>query len=99
AYAASKGAVIAMSQSAAAYYAPHGIRINVIAPGLVRTPMSRRAQENPAIVDYMRVKQPLAGDLLEAGDVASAALFLLGPGSRSITGQVLSVDGGWTVSA
>src|SRR5690606_32596843 len=98
-YAASKGAIIAMSRSAAAYYAPHGIRINAIAPGLVRTPMSRRAQDDPAIVEYMRVKQPLPGGLLEPGDIASTALFLLSPAARSITGQVISVDGGWTVSA
>ena len=98
AYAASKGAVIAMSRSAAAYYAPHGIRINVIAPGLVRTPMSRRAQESPETLDYVRRKQPLVNDLLDARDVAATALFLLGSEARTITGQVLPVDGGWTVS-
>lgn len=98
AYAASKGAVLGMSRSMAAYYAPHKIRVNAIAPSLVRTPMSRRAQENPDIVDFMRHKQPLVEDLLEPGDVAHAALFLLGTGARAITGEVLVVDGGWSVS-
>jgi NAD(P)-dependent dehydrogenase (short-subunit alcohol dehydrogenase family) len=98
AYAASKGAIISLSQSMAAFYAPHKIRVNAIAPGLIRTPMSQRAQENAAIVELMRTKQPLAENLLEADEVARTALFLLGDHSRHITGQVIAVDGGWGVS-
>jgi len=98
AYAASKGAIIGLSKSMAAYYAPHKIRVNVIAPALIRTPMSARAQQNPVILDYMKVKQPLAEDLIEADEVAHAALFLLGDQARYITGDVLTVDAGWTVS-
>lgn len=98
AYAASKGAIIGLSKSMAAYYAPHKIRVNVIAPALIRTPMSARAQQNPVILDYMKVKQPLAEDLIEADEVANAALFLLGDQARYITGDVLTVDAGWTVS-
>ncbi len=98
AYAASKGAVLGMSKSMAAYYAPHKIRVNVIAPSLVKTPMSARAQGDAAILDLMKAKQPLAGGLLDAVDVARAALFLLGPDSRMITGDTLAVDGGWCVS-
>lgn len=98
AYAASKGAVLGMTRSMAAYYAPHKIRVNAIAPSLVRTPMSQRAQENPEIVGFMRSKQPLTEDLIAAEDVANAALFLLGSGARAITGEVLAVDGGWSVS-
>ena len=98
AYAASKGAIISLSKAMAAFYAPHKIRVNAIAPGLIRTPMSQRAQENSAIVEFMKTKQPLAEDLLEAEDVAKAALFLLGNLSRHITGEVLAVDGGWQVS-
>jgi NAD(P)-dependent dehydrogenase (short-subunit alcohol dehydrogenase family) len=99
AYAAAKGAIAAMSRAMAAYYAPHGIRVNAIAPGLVRTPMSVRAQENQEILEFMQHKQPLAGGILEAEDVARAALFLLGEDSKMITGQVLPVDAGWQVSA
>jgi NAD(P)-dependent dehydrogenase (short-subunit alcohol dehydrogenase family) len=98
AYAASKGAIISMSRSMAAYYAPHKIRVNVIAPSLIRTPMSRRAQDNPEILTRMKTKQPLCEDLIEAEEVARAALFLLGDDARVITGDVLTVDAGWTVS-
>jgi NAD(P)-dependent dehydrogenase (short-subunit alcohol dehydrogenase family) len=98
AYAASKGAIEAMSVSAAAYYAPCNIRINVIAPGLVRTPMSARAQASPQILEYMIHKQPLIKGLLSAEDIAKTACFLLGQESSPITGQIVTVDGGWAVS-
>jgi NAD(P)-dependent dehydrogenase (short-subunit alcohol dehydrogenase family) len=98
AYAASKGAIISLSKAMASYYAPHKIRVNTIAPGLIRTPMSQRAQENPAIVEFMKTKQPLVADLLEADDVAQAAMFLLSNASRCTTGEVLTVDGGWHLS-
>jgi NAD(P)-dependent dehydrogenase (short-subunit alcohol dehydrogenase family) len=97
-YAASKGAIEAMSRSAAACYAPAGIRINVIAPGLVRTPMSARAQADPQITEYMIHKQPLSRGMLSAEDVAKTACFLLHRDSSPMTGQVVTVDGGWTVS-
>ena len=96
-YAASKGAIEAMSVAAAAYYAPWGIRINVIAPGLVRTPMSARAQANPLITEYMSHKQPLTKGMLTAEDIAKTACFLLRSDSSPITGQIVNVDGGWTV--
>lgn len=98
-YAASKGAIEAMSRSAAACYAPLGIRINVIAPGLVRTPMSARAQADPEITEYMVHKQPLTKGMLSADDIAKTACFLLRRDSSPITGQIVTVDGGWTVSA
>jgi NAD(P)-dependent dehydrogenase (short-subunit alcohol dehydrogenase family) len=97
AYAAAKGAVVAMSRSMAAYYAPHGIRVNVLAPGLVRTPTSERAG-NDELLAFIQKKQPLAGGMVEAEDVARAALFLLGGGARAITGETVAVDGGWSVS-
>jgi NAD(P)-dependent dehydrogenase (short-subunit alcohol dehydrogenase family) len=83
----------------AAYYAPHRIRVNALAPGLVRTPMSARAQGDPEILQFVKHKQPLAGGMLEAGDVARAAWFLLSGESQQITGQILTVDGGWHLSA
>jgi NAD(P)-dependent dehydrogenase (short-subunit alcohol dehydrogenase family) len=97
AYAAAKGAVESMTRSMAAWCAPHGIRVNAIAPGLVRTPASERAS-NPELAEFLRRKQPLAGGMLDAGDVARAALFLLSGESSAITGQVLTVDGGWSVT-
>lgn len=97
-YAASKGAIEAMSLGAAAYYAPEGIRINVIAPGLVRSAMTARAQANSEITKYMVHKQPLRKGMLTVEDIAKAACFLLRKDSSPITGQILTVDGGWTVS-
>jgi NAD(P)-dependent dehydrogenase (short-subunit alcohol dehydrogenase family) len=97
-YAASKGAVEAMSLAAAAYYAPQGIRINVIAPGLVHTPMTARAQGDAEIAKYITHKQPLRKGMLTAEDIAKSSCFLLRRDSSPITGQILTVDGGWTVS-
>jgi NAD(P)-dependent dehydrogenase (short-subunit alcohol dehydrogenase family) len=97
-YAASKGAIEAMTLSAAAYYAPAGIRINVIAPGLVLTPMSTRAQGDASVMEYVARKQPLTRGLLSPNDIAETACFLLRKNSSAITGQVITVDGGWTVS-
>jgi NAD(P)-dependent dehydrogenase (short-subunit alcohol dehydrogenase family) len=98
AYAASKGAIISMSRAMAAYYAPHKIRINVIAPGLVRTPMSERAQSDEEVLDFISRKQPLSEGMLDPAEVARTALFLLGEQSRHMTGQVVGIDGGWAVS-
>jgi len=98
AYAASKGAIIGLSKAMAAYYAPLKIRVNVIAPGLVRTPMSARAQQDADIVNLMKTKQPLVEDFIAAEDVARAALFLLSDDANVITGDVLTVDAGWCVS-
>ncbi|HXB67950.1 MAG TPA: SDR family oxidoreductase [Candidatus Acidoferrales bacterium] len=98
AYAAAKGAITAMSRSMAAYYAPHKIRVNVVAPGLVRTPTSERAQASPELQEFIRKKQPLTGGMVDAEDVARAALFLLSEEARCITGEVLTVDAGWSVT-
>jgi NAD(P)-dependent dehydrogenase (short-subunit alcohol dehydrogenase family) len=98
AYPASKGAVESMTLAAAGYYAPHRIRMNVLAPSLVRTPMSKRAQENPAILEFMKQKQPLTAGLIEANDVARVAYFLLSNESFPITGEVVRVDAGWAVT-
>jgi NAD(P)-dependent dehydrogenase (short-subunit alcohol dehydrogenase family) len=99
AYAASKGAINAMTRASAAYYAPHGIRFNIVAPGLVRTPMSQRAQTDQEILDFVNRKQPLSGGILDPSEIAAAALFLLGEESRHITGQVLTVDAGWSLTS
>ncbi len=98
AYAASKGAIESFSRSVAAYYARDGIRVNAIAPALVATPMSRRAQDDPSIVAYLREKQPLARGAIEADAVTRTALHLLSEDAAMITGQVVDVDGGWGVS-
>lgn len=97
AYAASKGGIIAFTRAVASYYAPKGIRANVVAPGLIRTNMSVRAQEDPVILTRLSRLQPLTGDFGAAEDVAAAALYLMSDDARFVTGTVLPVDGGWTV--
>jgi len=97
AYAASKGGIIALSRAMASYYAPQGVRVNVIAPGLIATPMSARAQQNPQIVARLATLQPLTGTFGQPDDVAAAAWYLASDDARFVTGIVLPVDGGWTV--
>jgi len=99
AYTAAKAAVIGMTRAAAAYYASRQIRFNVLAPGLVATPMSQRAQEDPGIMQFISTKQPLDGGRIgRPNDLDAAAAYFLSDESRFVTGQVLSVDGGWSVS-
>jgi len=97
AYAASKGGIISLTRSIASYYAPRGIRANVICPGLIATPMSQRAQESDGIRARLSQLQPLTGDFGSPQDVAKAALYLASDASSFVTGAILTVDGGWTV--
>jgi len=99
AYATAKAGIIGFSKSIAAYYASVNIRINVIAPGLVKTPMAQRAAENEDITQFIHTKQPLdGGRIASSDDYDGAALFLLSEESAFMTGQVVVVDGGWTSS-
>lgn len=99
AYATTKAAIIGFTQSTAAYYAEKDIRFNVLAPALVETPMAQRAAKDDTIQNFIQTKQPLDGGRIGIpSDLDQAAIYFLGDGSKFTTGQVLTVDGGWTVS-
>ncbi|HVY69275.1 MAG TPA: SDR family oxidoreductase [Verrucomicrobiae bacterium] len=99
AYTAAKSAVTGFSKSIAAYYAPRNIRVNVLLPGLVETPMARRAANDETIMKFVRTKQPLDGGRIgQPSDLDAAAVYFMSDGSRFTTGQVLAVDGGWEIS-
>ncbi len=99
AYAAAKAAIEGFTKSIAAYYAPHNIRVNVIAPGLTETPMSQRARNDEHIMQYLKTKQPLdGGRAATPQDLDEAAVYFMSEGSRFVTGQVLAIDGGWMIS-
>lgn len=94
AYAASKGAIVALTRAMAMAYAGDGIRVNVICPGLIDTPMSERARSDAETMARLRELQPLTGEPGRPEDVAGAAVYLAG--APFVTGAVLTVDGGWT---
>jgi len=102
AYAASKGGIISLTQQVALEYAPHGIRVNCIAPGTILTPMNSQvfeeAEDPEALKETWNRMHPV-GRFGQPEEVAEAVLFLAADSSSFITGQTLVVDGGITVKA
>lgn len=93
AIAAAKGGVEGLARSAAATYAPRGIRVNVVAPGLVETPMTERLTASDASREASLGMHAL-GRLGKPEDVASAIAWLVDPANDWVTGQVIGIDGG-----
>ena len=91
AYSASKAGLIGLARSVARETGRYGIRVNVVEPGWVRTPLTANLAKD---VVETAIGDSLVGRLLEPADVARAVLFLCGAGGEPITGQVLRVDGG-----
>ncbi len=98
AYAVSKAGVIGLSKSLATQYAHMGIRVNVLAPGLIETTMSQRALSDQVTMDYIGAKQPLRGSAGKVDDLDMAACYFMSDASSFVTGQILKIDGGWSVS-
>jgi NAD(P)-dependent dehydrogenase (short-subunit alcohol dehydrogenase family) len=96
-YAASKGGVVQLTKSYAASWAKDGIRVNAVAPGWIKTNMSRMLWEDEAMAAPIAARTPLGrwGDPQELGDVIG---FLCAPESRFVTGVLLPVDGGYCIS-
>ena len=99
AYAAAKSAVIGFSKSIASYYAKNNIRVNVIAPGLIETPTAQRAAGDESILSFIHTKQPLDGGRIgRSEDVDGLAVYFMSDLSKFTTGQVVAIDGGWSIS-
>lgn len=92
-YAISKAADFQLARNLAVEWSPKGIRINCIAPGLIKTDFARALWKNPKAVAYVEKMTPMAriGDPV---DIAGAAIFLASPAARYMTGQTIIVDGG-----
>jgi NAD(P)-dependent dehydrogenase (short-subunit alcohol dehydrogenase family) len=93
-YTASKAAVEGMTRALAVELSPHGIRVNCIAPGFIKTDMSAKAlDDDPERKRKVLARTPM-GTLGDPSDIAHAALFLASTQSKFVTGVVLPVDGG-----
>ena len=95
AIAAAKGGVEALVRGAAATYAPQGLRVNAVAPGMTDTPMTAGMLKMPVMREGAAKQYPLGG-VQTAEQVADAMAWLLSDGACRLTGQVLAVDGGFT---
>lgn len=98
AYDTSKGALVMLTRSLATSLADYGIRVNGMAPGLIKTPLTAPGFEADPAKEAHYNKKILLGRIGEPEDCAGATLFLLSEASSYITGHILVVDGGLTVT-
>ncbi len=94
-YCSSKGGVVMLTKSLAVEWARHGVRVNAIAPGYVKTPLTRGWMEDPQESGPVLDLIPM-GRFCEPREIAAAALYLAAPASSYLTGAILVVDGGYT---
>jgi NAD(P)-dependent dehydrogenase (short-subunit alcohol dehydrogenase family) len=98
AYAISKTALIGLARSLAVEWGPRGVRVNCLAPGIVKTEFARALWDNPEIADPALARTALRR-LAESDDIAGAAVFLAARASAFVTGQTIVIDGGLTIDA
>jgi NAD(P)-dependent dehydrogenase (short-subunit alcohol dehydrogenase family) len=100
AYGAAKAGVVSLTKSLAISFAEDGIRVNAIAPGWIKTEMTRAVRENPDYSEFNNkvVARIPGGEWAEAEDLAGAAIFLASPASKLINGVTIPVDGGYSAS-
>ncbi|MCR9220979.1 MAG: SDR family oxidoreductase [Alphaproteobacteria bacterium] len=95
AYVASKHGVVGLTREMAMELGPYGVRVNAIAPGSVRTPMTARFFDDPALVERLEAGHPL-GRVAEPEEIADAILYAASDLAGFMTGAVLTVDGGYS---
>jgi meso-butanediol dehydrogenase/(S,S)-butanediol dehydrogenase/diacetyl reductase len=95
AYVASKHGVVGLTKQMAMEFGPQGIRVNAVAPGVVRTPLTERYFQDPEMAETIRGIHAV-GRWAEPAEIATAILFLADRQNGFITGSILPVDGGWT---
>jgi NAD(P)-dependent dehydrogenase (short-subunit alcohol dehydrogenase family) len=96
-YAAAKAALVSFTRTLAVEWAPHGVRVNAIAPGFVETDMNVTARQDPSFHEGIRSQIPL-GRWGTAEDVAGVARFLASDAAAWMTGSVVVIDGGQSLS-
>ena len=94
AYSPSKAALLMLCRQLAQAWAPEGIRVNTISPGMVRTPLSEAVYRDPVLKSERETLVPI-GRVAGAADIADVATFLLSDDARYITGHNAVVDGGF----
>ena len=97
AYSAAKTAIVSLTKSLALAWATDGIRVNAIAPGWIKTEISRAGRENPEFNAKVVARLP-GGEWAEPEDLAGTAIFLASPAAKLITGVTIPVDGGYVAS-
>jgi NAD(P)-dependent dehydrogenase (short-subunit alcohol dehydrogenase family) len=93
-YSASKGGVVAMTETMAAELGPYNIRVNAVAPGAIETPMIDPVKQNPKSIERILARTPL-NRIGNPEEISSPVLFLASDDSSYVTGSTIVVDGGW----
>lgn len=94
AYHATKGALVNLTRALAAEWAAHGIRVNAVAPTFLKTRLTEKLREDPAMVAAIEARTPM-GRFAEPHEVSPGILYLASSASAMVTGHTLAIDGGW----